>query len=57
MPAYFEQYTVANKHGPVNTGSDTFNAICNSLVRAADAAAVLRVGGAWGQECKRLAVA
>lgn len=31
VPAYFESYTAANGHGPVDTGSDTFNSIANSL--------------------------
>ena len=31
VPAYFEGYTQANGHGPVNTGSSVFNNICNVI--------------------------
>lgn len=31
VPAYFESYTAANGHGPVDTGSGTFNDIANAI--------------------------
>ena len=41
VPDYFEQYTAANGHGPVDTASGPFNDIMNSLFSTPAAVALM----------------
>lgn len=41
MPDYFTKYTAANGHGPVNTGSQGFNDIANSVFTTAAAVSLI----------------
>ncbi len=41
VPDYFTKYTAANGHGPVNTGSQGFNDIANSVFTTAAAVSLI----------------